>query len=416
MPDPQAQSTTSDSTQTQVTPNQPSAQPTQQGTVFPSPTPAQPQPNQSGQDDKLPTGQVTNTPDQQHPMSRVFDGILKTMTGGPISYVDPQGQRRTMQPSGSQMSKAIVAAALTGLMTPDRYRQGAFGSQVRDHGADMAASFDAGKSSIEQFRNKPQKLSDDQQARYLANLNNTTNLAKNMAASALQQHEALEKMVDSSAPLMNSIRQYESTRVTNGAGAQPPALIAENLSKEDAMEKLKGHHGNWTAVVSGTIPVLNKEKGTMEENPLYSIVDSSVKVPLSEEATKLYASVNPSYKDAWEKTNGKVTVPLQQAVAAQHMVDQAHILQTFMNSAGIKQAFPGVKMGKISDIMAGPDGRRLAAALETTRDAISSGAPTYQKLNALQSAPGGQEVLEALGLDPDKVNAVCERPVQRSHP
>jgi hypothetical protein len=326
-------------------------------------------------------------------MSRLFDGILKTMTGGPITYLDANGQKQVAQPSRGSMSKAIVAAALTGLMTPDRYRQGAFGSTVRDNGAVMADSFNAGKQSIEAFRNKPQQMSDDQQARYLANLNNTANLAKNMAASALQQHEALGKMVDSSAPLMKSIRQQE-----------PQALIEDNLSKEDAMEKLKGNHGNWTAVVSGAIPVLNEETGAMEEHPLYSIVDSRVKVPLSEEATKLYASVNPSFKGAWEKTNGKVTVSLQQAVAAQNLVDQAHVLQTFMNSAGLKQAFPGVKMGKISDIMAGPDGRRLAAALETTRDAISSGAPTYQKLNALQSAPGGQEVLEALGLDPDKVN------------
>src|SRR5260370_10242743 len=53
------------------------------------------------------------TPNQQpHPMSKIYDGLLRTMTGGPIFYTDAAtGERKQAPQSRSTLSKSIVAAA-----------------------------------------------------------------------------------------------------------------------------------------------------------------------------------------------------------------------------------------------------------------------------------------------------------------
>lgn len=337
---------------------------------------------------------------KQHPLSRVFDGILKSMTGGPVMYTDPNGVRREAPQSRGAMGKAIVAAALAGLMTPTQYREGAFGSKVEDFGATAGGAAAAGKGVMDAARNKPQQISDEMQAKKLQTMMNTTNLASTMAASTLQKHNALKAMVDSSTPLLDSIKEYEKSRVDN----QPQALIQGDLNHEEALAKLKGHTQDWTAILTGTKSQLNTETGETEEHPVYAVVNPHVKVPLSEEAVKMYSTVNPTYKGAWEATKGKVEVPLNMAVAAQNLVNESHVLQSFANSAEMKSAFPKVKPANIASVIGGPDGKRVAQALDATRDAIAAGAPAYQTLNALQQAPGGRTLLTALGLDPGQVN------------
>jgi hypothetical protein len=393
-PDAQQQPPVTPSPDQQPTPANPSA-------TTPSPTPsatANNQPTQSQAPQPTPAS-------QPHPVSRIFDGILKTMTGGPVTYIDANGQKQVAPQSRGTMAKSIVAAALAGLLTPTSYREGAFGTKVEDFGGTAANAAQAGKSVMEAARNRPQQMSDEEQARRLQALTNNANLIKTMAASTLQQHEALQKIVDDSAPLMSSIKEYEKTRTS----AQPSALIAENLPMEQAKAKLAGNHTTWNAIPTGTETVLNPETGENEQHPVYSIVDTGVKVPLSEEAVKLYSTVNPTYKGAWEATNGKVEVPMTMAVAAQHLVNDSHVLQTFADSSELKTAFPGMKPANIASIIGGPNGRQLVQALDATRDAIAAGSPTYLTLNALRTAPNGGVVLNALGLSSDKVNDYIEK-------
>src|SRR5208337_5026681 len=172
-----------------------------------------------------------------HPMSRIFDGILKTMTGGPVTYLDANGKQQVAQQSRGAMGKAIVAAALAGLMTPTQYREGAFGSRVEDFGATAGGAAAAGKGVMEAYRNKPQQLSDEAQAKALQTLMNTTNLATTMAASTMQQHTAAKDMADDAAPLLASIDAYEKVR----SDKQPPGMILDDADKEDALAKVKGH-------------------------------------------------------------------------------------------------------------------------------------------------------------------------------
>ena len=61
-------------------------------------------------------------------------------------------------------------------------------------------------------------------------------------------------MVDDST-LYDSIRSYERVSVSD----QPQALIQGDLSHEDALDKLKGHTQDWTAILYPV--VLNQETG-----------------------------------------------------------------------------------------------------------------------------------------------------------
>ena len=350
---------------------------------------------------KNPTpAQQPQQPPKPHLISRIFDGILKTMTGGPVMYTDPNGVRREAPQSRGAMGKAIVAAALAGLMTPTSYRQGAFGTKVEDFGATAGNAANAAKGVMDAARNRPQQISDEMQAKKLQTMMNTANLATTMAASTLQKHKAAQAMTEDAAPIWDSIQQYEKVR----SEQQPAALIQDNLNHEEALAKLKGHHGDWTALYRGTKPQLNPETGETEDIPYYAVVNTNVKVPLTEEAVELYSTVNPTYKGAWAATNGHVVVPMNMAVAAQNLVNEAHVAQTFANSDEMKQAFPKVKPANIAKVLGGPDGKRVAQALDATRDALAAGAPAYQTLNALQTAPGGRTLMEALGLDPGAVN------------
>jgi hypothetical protein len=342
---------------------------------------------------------------QPHPVSRIFDGILKTMTGGPVTYIDANGQKQVAPQSRGTMAKSIVAAALAGLLTPTQYREGAFGSKVEDFGATAAGAAQAGKGVMEAARNRPQQMSDDEQARRLMAITSNANLIKNMSASTLQGHAALQSMVDSSAPLLSSVKEYEKTRTAN----QPSALIGENLSKEEAEAKMNGHFTEWKAIPTGTESVLNPQTHQTEEHPVYSIVNPNVNVPLNEEAVNILASVNPSFKGAWQATNGKVEVPLSIAVSTQHLVNEAHVVQAFADSPELQSAFPGMKQANVAAALRGPNGKSLATALDATRDAIAAGSPTYLTLNALRTAPNGGVLLNALGLSPDAVNSYIQK-------
>jgi hypothetical protein len=400
-PDPNQTQPTPAVTPDQQTPATPAQQPTPQN-------PAQ-QPQQSQAQSTQPTQSQAPAPQptasQPHPVSRIFDGILKTMTGGPVTYIDANGQKQVAPQSRGTMAKSIVAAALAGLLTPTQYREGAFGSKVEDFGATAGNAAQAGKGVMDAARNRPQQISDEEQSRRLVALTSNSNLIKNMAASTLQGHAALQSMVASSTPLLDSIKEYEKNRVDN----QPSALIGENLSKEEAEAKMQGHFTEWKAIPTGTVSVLNPETHQNEEHPTYSIVNPTVKVPLTEEAVNTLATVNPTYKGAWEATNGKVEVPLSLAVSTQHLVNEAHVVQAFADSPELKSAFPDMKQANVAAALRGPNGKSLATALDATRDAIAAGSPTYQTLNALRTAPNGRQLIDALGLSPDAVDSYIQK-------
>src|SRR5580692_7917486 len=145
------------------------------GTITPNPTTAAPDTTSANpQTNPTTAAPATNQPttpaaqpsqNQPHPVSKMFDNILKTISGGPIYVNDPvTGQRREVQQTKGSMARAITAAALSGLFTPNQYRPGPFGGSVLDKGNTMAAAGQAGMQAREQREQQAQKTLDDQQA------------------------------------------------------------------------------------------------------------------------------------------------------------------------------------------------------------------------------------------------------------
>lgn len=79
---------------------------------------------------------------QPHPVSRIFDGILRNLSG-PITVTDPvSGERRDVPQTRGMMGKSILAAALSGLMSGPHYRDTPYGP-ARDSAADIAGGLES---------------------------------------------------------------------------------------------------------------------------------------------------------------------------------------------------------------------------------------------------------------------------------
>jgi hypothetical protein len=143
----------------QPTQNQPTSQPTPvPPSVFPA---AQPQPPANNQQQPSDDDSAQPKPSLH---ARIFDRILKGMSGGDIKVVAPDGSVQTVPQSRTSMGKSIVAAALTGLMTPTHYRDTPYGPVV-DYGNTMADALQRGNAAQQQRQQQAQQLSDEQQAR-----------------------------------------------------------------------------------------------------------------------------------------------------------------------------------------------------------------------------------------------------------
>src|SRR5439155_24664766 len=120
-----------------------------------------------------------------------------------------------------------------------------------------------------------------------------------------------QTQIDSNKGLLNDIDNYESNRTPD----QESARLAQHLSKDDAIAKLKDKTHTWNALPDGTESVLDPVTGKVEEHPTYSIVNPNVKVKLSPETADVLALTNPQYKDLHATVGQDVSVPLGVALS-----------------------------------------------------------------------------------------------------
>ena len=351
----------------QVDANQPSQS---QAPQTPQASPAQPQPNQATQPNQnqapSPSAQPQNQPTQVHPVSKVFNKILTTMTGGPVSYTDANGVQRQAPQSNSTLARSIVAAALAGLMTPDRYRQGAFGTQVRDYSGTMADSFNAGKQSIEAFRNKPQQMSDDQQTRKLATIQNNVNLAQQMAALTHQKHAVLQDIVDRNQTFLKPIQDYDSNRPSS----DPSIFAAQGLSSDEVMKS--GHSlMDHNVIVDGVSSQQNPETGTIEEVPTYSVIRDGATLQLPKEVTDELGKFNRSYEKAYQLTGGNVKIPVGQYIGAVHQANTLTSVEHFLTRAQNEIDPKGKSIDLAAEFKKNPS---LMTAINGAESALAGGA------------------------------------------
>lgn len=369
-----------------------------------------PQPNQPQVTQNQPTAQPAGV--KPHPVSRAFDGILKTISGGPIVVTDPQtGERREVQQTKGQMGRAIVAAALAGLFTPPSYRQTPYGP-APDTGANIANAGRAGMAMTEARQERAQKLTDDQQSRKLMTLQNNAKLVQLQAASAHSKHEMLTDQNANAQAFLSPFNEYDKLRTSSNDPSQPNAYLAQNLSSD---EILKGGHQltDSNIVMDGVRQVYNPETKQSEEEPTYAVLNPALgDVTLSKQVTDKLNEVNSQWKDIHSVVGGTVRVPVNAYVSAMHDYQAVTQGENLLNT--LSQEINGDKAKKVDLAGAVRSNRALLPVLYSMTQAVAGGntpdARPDNVLDTILKAPNGTDLLKLLGLTPkeaaDKVEEI----------
>lgn len=370
------------------------------------------QPNPSGQPPAQPQGgqpPVTHTPTTPAASlhARLYDGILKTLSGGPIRVMqtDPQTGESKMveQPqSRTSMGKSILAGVLTGMFSGgNSMSPGAGGVPAFDPAKGLANGFNAEKQAQQQKQQGAQKLSDDALSRKLSITQNNIKLAQQASAMALQQHKVLGDVVQNNQDtILKDAEEWDSQQ--DGTDPSTKAILGKGLDVNQAMNALKGNMTSQNAFIDGTVSVRNPKTGVVEEHPTYTILNPDVKIKLSKQTSDTLAKYNKQYQDAYEVTGGNVSVPLRSAISAMHEANTLTSVQDFMNNA-----ITGLSGGEPTQVdlaAAVKNDRTLLPAIDNAEKAMAAGGNTANVLDAVRKAPNGNKLIAALGVTPEAVD------------
>jgi hypothetical protein len=409
--------------QTEVPQTQPSAQP-----AAPSAPQAQPQnpsqiqpagPSTSAQPrPAAPTANAQPAPVSIH--ARIFDKILQGMSGGPRRIINPDGTVSQVNDSKVTMGRAIISAALTGLMSPSHYRDTPFGP-VRDFSADAAGAAEAGQKSVQDFQSAPQKFSDEVQARKLATVQNNIKLTQSAAAMAHQGNVALDDTVKANQNhYITPIEEYEGQRTndmpsayaSDGQGGQLRDLRAEDLIGHSSFKPTDNN-----VIVTGVIPVRNPQTGVMENHPTYAVLNENLRLKLNEDTVNELAKYNQSFENVYKATGGNVTMAINPYMRAVHTANSIKSVESYMSDAvptifGDKAHTADLAAAVKKDPSLYPSIDAVEKQLAAGHDAKNLD-PTRNGpeaiLDAVRNTPGGQKLLAAFGVTPDMADAWIEK-------
>ena len=398
----------------QVDPNQnpqsqPSETPAQPMTASPEPTAAAPTPVANPQTNPMTAAPTTNQPtqpsqNQPHPVSKMFDSILKTMSGGPIIVTDPAtGQRREVQQSKGSMARAITAAALAGLFTPNQYRPGPFGGSVLDKGNTVAAAGQAGMQMRQQREQQAQKTLDDQQARKLFTIQNNAKLAQQAAAMAHQQHEVLADTVKTNQDkFMGPLAEFDASR----PAGQPSIFQAKGQTSDQV---LAGGHSltDSNVFIDGTTTIINPQTHVAEDHPTYSVIRSTnadgspITLKLPQKVTDELGKYSKPYEQAYKATGGNVLVPINNYMDAIHTYHTLNSVESFMNRVQKDVNPTGQKVSLAAAYKNDPTGYWNAINSAEQAIAAGNGRPGEDTednvLTKIAATPGGAKLLDLVG-------------------
>ena len=377
----------------------------------PMPTLApQPTPQQSAQQPakQTPPAQgaapaLTHTPANNTPASslhaRIFDGVLKTLSGGPVKVLqtDPTtGQSRVVeQPqSRSAMGKSILAAVLSGMFAGADARDP---SGRHDPVAAATAGFQAGQAQTQKRDAKAQEVADQVVSRRQMVMKNNIDLAHQAIAMAHQQHVDLQSTVGRNQDgILKDVQAYDDLQ----SDPTQRILLAKGLTHEQALAKLNGNMTTQNAVIDGYVDVMNPDTKTLSPEPTYAILNPDAKVKMSEAQAAELAKFNPQYQNAYEATGGNLQIPVRNYLADVNKANTLANMESFFKrsgeSLGLKSDFDlaaAVKKG-------GPSAMQAVLAAE---NAVGQQGTPIDALARIQSTPGGQGLLDSMGISAGQI-------------
>jgi hypothetical protein len=337
-------------------------------------------------------------------MSKIFNGILKTMSGGPIVVTDPTtGARREVPQTKSQMGRAIVAAALAGLMTPTQYRNTPYGP-VADPGNTMAAAGQAGSDFQQKRHDQAQQLTNDQQAAKLMTFQNNAKLVQQAAAMAHQKHEVLQDTVQRNQDVfMKPLLEFDKNRP-----ADMPDSIFLNKGMTSQQVFDSGHSlTDNNVIMDGYTTKPNPQTGVLEDEPTYAIVNNKANLRLPKEVTDELGKFNKSYAKAFDLTGGNVTVPINAYMDAVHTANTLTSVESFLNRAQTEidpKAKGNINLAaayKANPVAMQPAIDATEKSLAAGNGNTNEGGSVDTVIRAIRSTPNGSQLLQLLGKPED---------------
>lgn len=408
-PTPTAQPSVATTDQSQIQPRDMSQQPTPTAPAQPAPQPQAAAPTQPA----AATQPQGTQPLMQHapanPQSslhaRIFDGVLKTLSGGPIKVLqsDPTtGETRQVEvpQSGSKMANSILAGVLSSMFSGVESRQPGYNGPPPSTAPIMGSH---GTMHAEE-QAKQQALVDQMQDRKMKVLKaNLDQMTASMAATRMGD-EQMDKQIADGANQVALAKTYDEGQQDPTA---PKAIQKTNLTSTEAQQMIQGSKLGWIAVPSGRTSHMDPNTGKVVSEPTYTVLDPHVKVKLTEDEANAMALVNPSWADAWKNSGGNIEVPLDVVNSGRLMRAKVSNVQAALNQFANDPAIAkelGIK-GKVGNLMTIAKDPTIRAALAATEQQMAAHAGTdrnYSILDAMLTADGGINLAEKLGIDPMK--------------
>jgi hypothetical protein len=406
----------------------------------PTVAPAQPSLDTTYASQPLPTPAASNAPapaaapaqdaNKPHWLARALDGVLKTATGGDVYVTNPDGSRSVAPQSRGTLGKTLIAATLAGLLSKDEYRQTPYGP-VRDYSATGANAAAAGKSVVEQMRNKPQQVSDEIQTKKMMTLQNNSQLVALQSAQARLANEKNDYRIKSAAhvdEMFSPFKEYEDLRTGNNDPTQPKAFIdgGRGLSHEEALAMVKQKGNGFTdnnIIQDGWSDKWDDAAQRMVPEPTYAILNPELKdVTLAPGVTDVLNKVNSQYKDIHKIVGGSVKVPVNAYVSAMHDYQAVQTGQVTLDLLSRELGGKGVTLDQVEK--AARDGRSSGAnilpSLYQLTHAVAGGQTPDKRpdnlLDVILQSPNGDSILKLIGMTPgeasDKKDAINAKRVK----
>jgi hypothetical protein len=316
------------------------------------------------------------------------------------------------------MAKSIVAAALTGLMTPNNYRPTPYGPAT-DWSGNASAAFDAGKNLQDARHARPQQVSDDEKARKIMTIQNNASVAQLWAASSHADHARMEETTADNKVFAAPYQDYEDN-IRSSDPSLPSAYLGQGLTAEEVLKVNKdGTHSynlsDSNVMQDGTIDVINQKTGKSEAQPTFMILNPAVgKIALTEAQTAKLAEINPAFKDIYKTTGGSVRMGVTAYTAAVNEYNTVTHAEGVLNDLnhelnGKDKKGNPVTLPQINLSAAVRSNPKILPALKSLTNAGAAGNTVDNNrsdnlLHTLLTAPNGGDVLKMIGLDADSAD------------
>ena len=354
------------------------------------------------------------TPQTPHEVHQSLYQRALSILAPPTRYLDAQGNPQQTRPS---LSNSILSGAIAGLLTPTAYRQGAYGPVV-DSQATAANAFAAGKQQRQEQDAAVQKHVEDVRSRKLQAIKDnadTIHLHVGVMQDAANMRGVIQTMNDTDAPLLKMAEENDKNLDSNDPNAKK-AIWGRGFTMEQALR-----HPEWaqaltqhTLVHDGMLDVPDAN-GNLIPTPTYTIIDPNIKANMTKEAADIASQIYPSWKSAFEGSNGSMQARLGQLSAINNQVNSVKFAEKIfqdaadsddkdLQSLGIKK---DVKDTLMHAVRQGTPGAQQALqalmALENAKAANGTPADVLNRLiNDPDTAAGRGPILNALGITAEK--------------